>query len=66
MTCPICGRLYCDHSASERLQTLDDMLYDMYAPHIIDNDGLTKRVTEKERDEYLGKRPSRGYNEKKK
>ena len=55
MTCPICGRLYCDHTPAQRGQTVEEMLEDMNAPHIIDDDGLTKRVTQEEYDRFMGK-----------
>mgnify|MGYP001588453453 FL=1 len=56
MTCPVCGRLYCDHSPIERGQTLEQMLKDMYSPHIIDEEGKTKRVTEEEYEKCTGRK----------
>ncbi|MEK6825487.1 MAG: hypothetical protein AABY00_01740 [Nanoarchaeota archaeon] len=58
MTCPICKRLYCDHSPAERGQSFDEMIEDMHAPHIIIDEGLTKRVTQSEYEAYIN-RPKR-------
>ncbi len=55
MTCPICGKLYCDHSPAERGQSFDEMMEDMRAPHIISDKGLTQRVTQSEYDARMGK-----------
>jgi hypothetical protein len=52
MTCPICGRLYCDHSPEERGQTMEDMISDMYAPHVLDETGKFKRVSQEEYERY--------------
>ena len=65
MTCPICGRLYCDHSPIERGQSFDEMIEDMRAPHIINDDGLTQRVTQEEYDARM-KKQSRNYETPKK
>ena len=56
MTCPVCGRLYCDHSPTERGQTMEKMLEDMYSPHIVDEEGKTKKVTEEEYEKYTGRK----------
>ncbi|MFA6256033.1 MAG: hypothetical protein WC606_02510 [Candidatus Absconditabacterales bacterium] len=32
MGCPICGRIYCDHSADERGQTVEEMMNDAFTP----------------------------------
>lgn len=29
MSCPICGRIYCDHTPAERGQSSEEMLKDM-------------------------------------
>ena len=29
MSCPVCGRIYCDHTPSERGQTQDEMIADI-------------------------------------
>lgn len=34
MTCPICGRVYCDHSPAERGQSDDEMMADCYGMSI--------------------------------
>lgn len=65
MTCPICGRLYCDHSPAERGQTMEDMLADMSTPHIVDDKGITRKVSQAERDQYIGK-PKKNYEDKRK
>lgn len=66
MVCPICGRLYCDHSPAERGQSMEEMLKDMYSPHIIGDDGRTYQVSENEREKYLktGKMPESIRNKK--
>ena len=55
MTCPICKRLYCDHSPQERGQTQDEMLEDMNSPHIAVG-AETKRVTPEEYEAYVGQK----------
>jgi len=62
MTCPICRRLYCDHSPDERGQSLDNMIRDMYSPHIINESGETKRVTAREYEKYTGNKWKGTYN----
>ncbi len=42
MTCPICGRVYCDHSPAERGQTLNEMLADCSAPSVVENAEATR------------------------
>jgi hypothetical protein len=32
MGCPICGRIYCDHSADERGQSVEEMMNDAFTP----------------------------------
>jgi len=64
MTCPICGRVMCDHSPSERGQSFEEMMADSQAPHIIDEEGRTVRVTLKEYEKYIGK-PWKTYKTKK-
>lgn len=66
MTCPICGRLYCDHSPEERGQSHEEMLEDMQAPHVADGTG-TRRVTREEYKRITGQDwPSnRGKNDRK-
>jgi hypothetical protein len=68
VTCPICGRLYCDHTPDERGQTMEEMLVDLYAPHLIGDDGLTKRVSEAEYERKTERKygaPKRVYTVKK-
>ncbi|MBI5148625.1 hypothetical protein HZA33_03010 [Candidatus Pacearchaeota archaeon] len=54
MTCPICDRLYCDHTPAERGQSVGEMFQDMFSPHIIDSTGRTRKVTEKEYEKHTG------------
>ncbi len=56
MTCPICGRLYCDHLPAERGQTYEEMVEDMYAPHLINDHGLTERVNKAEYEVRTGRK----------
>jgi hypothetical protein len=44
MACPICGRMYCDHSAAERDQTVEEMMADAGRPR----QSRTKRKPAKE------------------
>jgi hypothetical protein len=55
MVCPICKRIYCDHSPQERGQTQQEMIEDMTSPHIIDG-GETRKVTSAEYEEYTGQK----------
>ena len=32
MGCPICGRIYCDHTPDERGQTSEEMMRDCFTP----------------------------------
>ena len=50
MSCPICHRIYCDHTAEERGQTNEQMMADIYAPSNVivqpstPNEGLEETI----------------------
>jgi len=47
MVCPICGKLYCDHSPTERGQSTEEMITDSVFPHKLINNKtikLTKKL----------------------
>ena len=59
MACPICHRLYCDHTPEQRGQTFEEMMEDAYSPHVADGTG-SRRVSEEEFERITG-RPWKSY-----
>ena len=59
MACPICHRLYCDHTPQQRGQSFEEMMEDASSPHVADGTG-SRRVSEEEYERIMGM-PWRNY-----
>jgi hypothetical protein len=59
MACPICHRLYCDHTPEQRGQSFEEMMEDASSPHVANGTG-SRRVSEEEFERITG-RPWKNY-----